>query len=52
MDFMGEPLPPESNMPSHWALKAEMRVLPGDSEMEEEVSFWIEELGAWIAEDE
>ncbi len=39
-------------MPMHWALKAEMRGLPGDPGMEEEVAYWIEELGAWIAEDE
>lgn len=49
---MGAPLPPNAIMPPAWAAKAELRTLPGDPEMEPEVAYWIEELSAWIAEDE
>lgn len=39
-------------MPMRWALKSEMRELPGDPGMETDFAYWIEELAAWIAEDE
>lgn len=49
---MGAPLPPNSIMPWAWSLKAELRGLPGDPGMEKDTAFWIEELSAWIADDD
>lgn len=39
-------------MPMHWALKAEMRERPSEPGLAPSHVYWIEELGAWIAEDE
>lgn len=39
-------------MPMEWALKSEMRELPAEPGMEADFTYWIEELSAWIAEDD
>lgn len=57
MDFrwnktlMGAPLPPFAFLPPFWAKQATLRELPADPGLSPDHACWIENLGAWIAED-
>lgn len=45
-------MPPNAIMPPRWAAKAELRLVTILEGLEDEPAYWIDDLGAWVAEDE
>lgn len=52
MAFMGEPLPAFAYLPPIWAEQAVLRELPSEPGLAPSHAYWIENLGAWVTDDE